>query len=262
MLIAQITDTHLFADADQQLKGMATAASLAAVLQQVAQLQSPPEVLLLTGDLSQDETPESYQRLRDLVAPLHIPAYWLPGNHDQPALMEAWLHEPPLSSAKQFEADGWMVVLLDSILPGRVEGWVTAETLAWLEAALAAAGDRPVLVALHHPPMSIGSAWMDEMDLQNPEDLFAVIDRYPTVKLVIFGHIHQAFEAERNGVWYFGCPSTSVQFKPLSREFAVGEEMPGFRLIELLPDGQFATQVVRVPFAVEPVATPVESGAS
>ncbi|MDY7016486.1 MAG: metallophosphoesterase, partial [Cyanobacteriota bacterium] len=82
ILVAQITDTHLFADRDRQLYNVPTAKSFAAVLEKLRQLDPQPDVLLLTGDLSQDMTPESYRHLNAALQPFEIPTYWLPGNHD------------------------------------------------------------------------------------------------------------------------------------------------------------------------------------
>jgi Icc protein len=82
--------------------------------------------------------------------------------------------------------------------------------------------------------------------LQNSEDLFAVLDRHPQVKLVIFGHIHQNFQQQRQDVEYLGTPSTCVQFEPQSSNFSLDNMQPGFRLLDLYPDGTWKTQVERV----------------
>jgi Icc protein len=88
---------------------------------------------------------------------------------------------------------------------------------------------------------------MDAIGLQNREALFAILDRHPQVKLVVFGHIHQAFDRSRRGVRYLGAPSTCVQFSPNSDEFAIdAEAQPGFRLLTLYPDGNYETSVQRV----------------
>jgi len=247
LLIAQVTDTHLFADPTQQMMGCLTASTLAAVLAHLRQLQPKPDILLLTGDLSHDETPESYQRLQDQLVPLDIPAYWLPGNHDSLPAMEQVLRQPPISPAKFFAAGGWRFLLLNSLVPGCVHGELSSTSLEWLEQQLQLS-DRPTLISLHHPPCPIHSRWMDAINLQSPEKLFAVIDRYPQVKLVVFGHIHQAFEEQRRDVHYLGSPSTCVQFKPGGQEFAIDPIQPGFRLLALFPDGSFQTKVVRVDY--------------
>ena len=85
--VVQITDPHLFADADGELRGVNTAGSLAAVLHAVRRRDWPPDLIVLTGDLAQDESRGAYQRLRHLLEPLDVPVLSLPGNHDDPALM-------------------------------------------------------------------------------------------------------------------------------------------------------------------------------
>jgi 3',5'-cyclic-AMP phosphodiesterase len=246
LLVAQITDTHLFAGEYQELLGLPTAKSLNIVLDCLRKLQPQPDLLLLTGDLSQDETVESYHRLYQALLPLKIPVYWLPGNHDVPSMMEQVLDAAPISADKTFQRRGWNFVLLNSAVPGRVDGKLSSRSLNWLEQQLQANPKSPTLLALHHPPLPIGSDWMDRINLQNSADLFAVLDRYPQVKLVLFGHIHQEFDDWRHSVRYLGTPSTCVQFKPKSANFALDQLKPGFRLIYLYPDGNYRTQVQRV----------------
>jgi Icc protein len=251
LLVAQLTDTHLFANAEQMMRGVMTVRSLQAVLEEVRALARQPDLILLTGDLSQDETKASYQCLWDCIAPFQIPSYWIPGNHDIFSTMQLVLKQSPFSGEKCFQQGGWNFVLLNSVLPGCVDGELSSESLDGLEEALREHSDQPTLVALHHPPAEIGSEWMDEISLRNPADLYAVLDRHPQVKLVLFGHIHQAFSGQRHGVEYLGAPSTCIQFKPLSRELAVDEVQPGFRLLQLYPDGNYTTMIKRVTHITE-----------
>ena len=249
LLIAQVTDTHLLASSKGELLGLQTEASLKAVLKEIQALTPQLQGLLLTGDLSQDETLASYQRLYQQLEPLQLPAYWLPGNHDQPHLMQEVLTTPPVYGDKSFQWGGWQFVLLNSAVPGRVYGHLSAETLAWLEQQLSENEDAPTLIALHHPPFSVNSHWIDTSRLQNPEDLFTVLDRHPQVRLVLFGHIHQHFQRDRAGVRYLASPSSSVQFKPQSQKFALDEVQPGYRLLWLYDNGKFDTAVKRVEFS-------------
>ena len=125
LLIAQITDTHLFADFQQDLLGMPTTDSLQALLKHLAGLSPQPDLLLLTGDLSQDGTPGSYDRLQTLLAPLGIPVYWLPGNHDADLEeMARSLTHPLFFLDRSFAAGGWRFVLLDSQEAGLCT-WIT-----------------------------------------------------------------------------------------------------------------------------------------
>lgn len=243
LVVAQITDTHLFAEADRQMLGCSTVQTFEAVLQQVK--QAKPDRLLLTGDLSQDETIASYERLRDALQPLDIPASWIPGNHDRPELMEAVFSEAPFSADQSFQLGHWRLLLLTSSIPHQVQGRLSDDSLQWLEQQLQQFADQPTLVALHHPPVLIHSAWMDQIGLENSAALMAVIDRHPQVKLVVFGHIHQAFEQQRQGVTFLGSPSTCVQFVPGQEQMVIDAQAPGFRLLYLYPDGSYSTTIER-----------------
>jgi 3',5'-cyclic-AMP phosphodiesterase len=248
--IAQITDTHLFSDDRQAMLGCQTNLSFQAVISYTSQLHPKPDVLLLTGDLSQDESVESYIYLRSQVDSLKIPTYWIPGNHDQElSEMENVLNSTFIHPQKQFQRGGWNFVLLNTMMAGKVQGRLNARELERLERSLDS-HDLPAIVVLHHPPMNVGTALMDEIQLENGDELLAILDRFPQVKLVVFGHIHQAFEQQRGTIRFVGTPSTCIQLKPLSQEMSVAALIddlpPGLRLFDLYPDGQFETEVQRV----------------
>jgi len=246
LLVAQITDTHLFAEFEPKVFGVQTNRSLQAVVEKLKALQVQPDILLLTGDLSQDESSQSYDRIVQEIAPLNIPAYWLPGNHDNLPVMEQVLQQPPINATKSFTSGGWNFLLISSLIPGCVHGEVSKQSLDWLELQLQQCTNLPTLVALHHPPCLINSDWMDKINLRNYEEFLAVVDRYPQIKLVVFGHIHQEFDTQRHEVRYLGSPSTCVQFQPQSKEFTIDTQaQPGFRLINLFTDGTYNTEIVR-----------------
>jgi 3',5'-cyclic-AMP phosphodiesterase len=246
LLIAQLTDTHLFAEAGRAMMGVDSAASLQAVVGQVKALPRQPDIVLLTGDLSQDETPESYKRLREAVEPLTVTTYTIPGNHDVPALMQPILQGGVFQTARNFQAGGWNVVLLDTAVPEQPFGELAEAQLAFLDEKLQAMPELPGLLVLHHPPCPVQCPCMDAIRLNNADAFYHVVDQHPQVKIVLFGHIHQAFEGDRQGVSYLGSPSTCVQLKPGSDNFEVDPLPPGFRLLELFPDGRFNTWVERV----------------
>jgi 3',5'-cyclic-AMP phosphodiesterase len=251
LLVAQLSDLHLFSTPEQTLLGLKTMASFQAILEALTQLPTPPDLILLTGDLAQDESPAAYRQIVQYLAPLKIPTYWLPGNHDHRPSMEQILSHPPIYADNVFQAGGWQFLLLDSTVPQQVYGSLSHEQLVQLEQQLQA-NPNPALVALHHPPVSIDSAWLDHLGLQNADHFFSVIERYPQVKLTLFGHIHQQVEQYRQGVAYLSTPSTCVQFAPHQETFAIDETQPGFRLLRLYRDGTFETEVQRVEMQEQP----------
>ncbi|WP_299489532.1 3',5'-cyclic-AMP phosphodiesterase [Acaryochloris sp. IP29b_bin.137] len=249
LLIAQLSDLHLFATPDRELLGLNTFVSLDVVLQKLKQLPRQPDQLLLTGDLAQDETHIAYQHIQTLIAPLKIPTYWLPGNHDHLPTMQATLTNPIFQPHKSYRMGSWHFLLLDSSVTGKVYGELSPESLSWLDQELDQCYPHPTLIALHHPPFAIKSDWLDQIGLQNSDDLFAIIDRHSHVKLVVFGHIHQQFEHQRHNVHFLSTPSTCIQFAPHSKTFALDQAQPGFRLLCLHGDGTFETEIQRTIFS-------------
>lgn len=243
--LVQFTDTHLVGDPARRLRGLDTFASLQAVIAAAASDLRQADALLLTGDLVNDDA-AGYARLRELLQPLDKPALCLPGNHDDGPALAAALSTPPFHSGGSHDLGAWRVVLLDSTLPQRTEGALSEAELKRLEAALAGAGARPVLVVLHHPPVPLGSHWLDEVGVTNAAEFWTVIDRHPQVRAVLFGHAHQAYDGNHHGVRVLGTPSTCFQFQPGVDDFRIDPAPPGWRCLALQPDGTLHTRLSRL----------------
>ena len=243
--LLQISDPHLFGPADAALRGVVTRRSLESVLQHARAQHGNAEAILLTGDLVNDD-PGGYAAVRELLGDLGKPVWCLPGNHDDPEIMRRELDQPPFSVGGHHDLGAWRVVMLDSCVPGKAHGHLSAAELARLESALATAGERQVLIGLHHHPLPMGSRWIDAVALKNPEELFALTDRYACVRAMVWGHVHQSHDSRRKGVRLLAAPSTCAQFLPHSDHFAIDPAPPGYRRLTLRADGTIDTEVVRV----------------
>ncbi len=245
VLLVQLTDSHLFAETGGKLLGMDTAESLQRVVDLVLDEQPRVDLMLATGDLSQDGSLASYERFRQLSERIGAPARWCPGNHDELAAMQQAARDSELM-VPVVDIGAWRVVMLDTLVPGSVFGMLRDEQLKLLERALQQAPERPHLVCLHHHPVTIGSRWMDSIGLRNHEALFEVLDRFSCVKALLWGHIHQEFDDWRSNVRLLATPSTGVQFAPGSESFQVDTLAPGYRWLRLYADGELETGVSRV----------------
>ena len=205
-----------------------------------------PDLALLTGDLVQDTTPETYDRLAEILAPLPCPAYCLPGNHDDPRLMAERLGSAGIHTRDCIEAGGWRILCLNSTIFRSPGGRLADAELETLQRRLTEDSETPVLIALHHHPIPSNSAWMDTMQLENAEAFFAALERHPCVRGVVFGHVHQAMDTTFNGLRMLGTPSTCFQFKPLQTEFSLDAVPAGYRWIELGDGGYINSWVVRL----------------
>ena len=196
-----------------------------------------PDLLLASGDLSEDGSPASYDALRQLFDPLGIPVLALPGNHDDAALLAERFPGSPVDGVGVSEHGLWQIVRLNSSLPGRPEGHLSEKTLAELEGILENDPQRPRLIALHHQPVMMGGPWIDKYPLTDPEAFLYLVDQCPGVKAVVWGHVHQAFEADRGGIAMLGGPSSAINSLPGAQKFTADPVGPAFRWLELRVDG-------------------------
>ncbi|WP_207891902.1 3',5'-cyclic-AMP phosphodiesterase [Thiogranum longum] len=245
MRIAQITDTHLYATPDGRLLGLNTRDCLEQVLRLVRK-DTTFDLVVASGDLAHDGSMSAYLGLREQVGQLGIPAYCLPGNHDEAGAIREYLDAGGFHCVRSHLAGGWQQVFLDSTVEGEDGGHLAEGELDALSQALNAHPGLPTLVWLHHQPVLMGSRWLDTMAVDNPDDFFAVIDRHSQVRAIAWGHVHQAFDQRRNDVRLLSSPSTCLQFLPASEDFAVDEIPPGYRWLELHPDGKLQTGITRL----------------
>lgn len=243
--LTHLTDPHLYGSESELLRGIATLPALEATLAHARQHDWPPDAVLMTGDLVQDD-PAGYAHFRRVLGALRLPVLCLPGNHDDPAVMRRELDCEPFIVGGAVDLGLWRIVLLDSTIAGSAAGRLSGESLTALDAALAAASRRHALVCLHHHPVPMASRWLDRVGLQNAEEFLEVIDRHPHVRGIVWGHVHQSYDALRKGVRLLATPSTCAQFLPHSDQFAIDESPPGYRTLELLADGSIRTELVWV----------------
>ncbi len=244
--LIQVTDPHLHADDGSRMRGVNTNNSLITVLTAAQRDEWPPDGILATGDLVQDETRAGYQRFKRLFEGLGMPVYCIPGNHDEPAIMQAVLNSEPFQYCGTALLGSWCVLLLDTFVKGVASGHLTPAALTGLETELTTHHERHVLVCLHHQPVPMGSRWLDRAGLDNPQEFLDVIDAHRNIKGILWGHVHQASDRERNGVKLMSSPSTCAQFLPMSDDFVLDSRPPGYRWLELKPDGEIITRVVWV----------------
>lgn len=230
MRLIQVTDCHLHADPEARSRSGFPLRQLHAVLEHVRRQR--PDVLLVTGDISEDETPASYRHAAEAFSAMECPWFWLPGNHDHPHSMA---EQHPIHD--DIDLGRWRLLVLDTQVSGQPHGELGQAQLQGLAERLEH-DDRPTLLAMHHPPLEVGSAWMDAIGLMDREALWQTLAAYPQVRAILCGHIHQAFASRhslREGeVAVYGSPSTADQFLGGSPEFAIDEaSRPGYRIVDL-----------------------------
>jgi Icc protein len=243
--LVQLTDTHLGADVDSALLGMNTGESLDHVLDLIEREQRDVQLLLCTGDLSNNGSVAAYQRFQEKIGRFSVPSVWLMGNHDLYASMEQ-VCRGTRQLAKVVEIGRWQIVLLDSSIPGKVEGKLAESEMQFLEEHLRNNSDYYQLICLHHHVLPVGCAWLDSQRIANADALLALLSRHRQVRAVLSGHVHQVFEKTYQDFQVLTSPSTCIQFARASDTFKIDTLNPGYRALQLMPDGKLSTSVSRV----------------
>jgi Icc protein len=232
MILAQITDTHIVApamlfrcpvqgtapDAERVYREFDTAAYLARAVAALNALVPRPDVVVVTGDLVDHGEPAEYQQLRRLLAPLQMPVFVIPGNHDaREPLREAFRDGGylPADGYLQYTIENYplRLVALDTLIPGKHNGMLCAERLAWLDAALAAQPTRPTAILMHHPPFATGITYMDNYGFANSAELAEIVGRHAQVERILCGHLHRAIDRRFAGTVAGTAPSTAHQIR-------------------------------------------------
>ncbi len=243
--VVQISDAHHFSDINGSLLGVNTHASFSALIDVLKKDPIQPNLLLLSGDLSQDASERSYIHIADAMKDFPIPTYWVPGNHDDPQVMARVYPRATISNLKHIVLEHWQIILLDSHKNKSVEGFLDATQLTFLEDCLKQHPEQHAIVVFHHHPVKVGCEWLDNIGLTNADQLWPILKRYKQVKTVLFGHVHQQIEGEKEGIHYYSVPSTCIQFKGKSDSFALEKIPPAYRWLDLYPHGELKTAVCR-----------------
>lgn len=177
----------------------------------------------------------------------------VPGNHDNPVkLRKAFpelLSESDRALTFELLAGGWRIVGLDSHVPGETKGCVSADQLAWLETRLASGRTTPTLIFVHHPPVPIHVAWLDDLGLDEASHLVELVETSPQVKAVCAGHVHQEFSGRIGAAAVYTTPSTCVQFGART-EKTFDTKMAGYRTFTLDGD-RHQTEVYRLSASIK-----------
>lgn len=241
--IIQISDIHVFANREAALLGVKTQESFDAV---AALLQREKmDLIILSGDLSQDGSEDSYTYVANKLKEFNVPIYCVPGNHDDAKIMAHVYPRETISNHKHIVLKNWHIILLNSQVPGAVHGYLDAAELKYLQHCLQTYPEHHAIVLFHHQPVLIHCKWLDNIGLKNAEELWQLLASYPKVNSVIYGHIHQVNEQTVNGIKCYSAPATCFQFMRNQDEFGLENLPPGYRWYDLHADGHLETGVVR-----------------
>ncbi len=219
MILVQISDTHINEPGQLVYGHHDTAESLRRAIEAINAMTPRPDLVLHTGDIASHGSPERYAYFRDIMRDLQAPWRAIPGNHDdRDALQAACTDTDWMPQGEPFvhyveDAFAVRIICCDSVIAGDVPGEFCPERLAWLDAHLAEAPERPTIVAMHHPLFASAMTGASSQGLlRGGAGLADVLRRHPQVQRVVAGHIHRPITSTFGGTVAFAAPTTCYPF--------------------------------------------------
>lgn len=207
-----ITDCHLLDHGNALFHQQNTRLNLQTVIHQGISSHPGVDFILFTGDISQTGNPASYEVFKSIIDSIHIPIFAVPGNHDNPRLLQQVIANSPDQSISIIPLRHHSLILLNSWVKDEHFGRVSKHCLAQLEQHLKSSDDRFNIFAIHHPPVEVGSPWLDALGLKNAPELLQLINKYSSNSLLLCGHVHQTIDQQLNQLRLLVTPSTCHQF--------------------------------------------------
>jgi 3',5'-cyclic AMP phosphodiesterase CpdA len=216
MLFAQLTDCHILPPGRLLFGAVDTAARLAQAVRHLNNLRPRPDLVILTGDLTDGAEAAAYRHARDLLAPLRMPLHIIPGNHDDRDGLRAAFGDHGYLPDGEFlhyaiDHGPLRLIGLDTTVPGQAHGAFDAPRAAWLDATLQARPGVPTILFMHHPPFLTGDEALDTIGCHGADRLGAVLAEHRHVEAILCGHHHQAINTRWRGITASVAPATAHQ---------------------------------------------------
>lgn len=215
-LLIQISDTHILPPGKMLYGSIDSALHLQETVQKINRMRPLPDAVLFTGDLVEYGDNTSYEHFIELIEPLKMPAWVIPGNHDEPQMMSEIFagtgYFPASGPTFQYAIEDFpfRILALNSHVDGTELPDFDDQKLAWLKAQLSAS-ERLVLIAIHHPPMLTGIELIDMGGSGWYQGIKSVLAEHSQVKLVICGHCHVDLCGRIGQVPVYMAPANSHQ---------------------------------------------------
>ena len=237
--IIQLSDCHVSALANARYRGQHALDGLNSIVDACQQWR--PDLVVASGDLSEDGSLESYRLLAESFSRLGVNVYFLPGNHDDFALMRSVFSASLFHVVSGQSVGNWRLYFLDTTIPGDPAGRVDRTDSDRLAEEIIAQPESHAFIFMHHQPLPSGSAWIDKYGLMQADGFRQALSGCEKLRAIGWGHVHHGWELRKDGVTWLGCPSTVSNTVPGTEKFTFDNLGPACRWLELSESGEINT---------------------
>lgn len=171
------------------------------------------DFILATGDISEKGSLESYRLVKEALQTITVPVHFIPGNHDIPHNMFSVLNQFMFPDSHSFDFLNWSLYYLDTIVDNKHHGYVSPEKLNVLSLKIENSSAANIGIVMHHQPTNVGTPLIDKFNITNSDILIPFVNRHDRLKTILFGHVHNDYNINSNGIIFSSAPATCFQFK-------------------------------------------------
>ncbi|MBV9576358.1 MAG: metallophosphoesterase [Gammaproteobacteria bacterium] len=228
--VIQISDTHLFASDESNIFGIKSNLKFNEVMSKILiEDIIDADMILLTGDISQDETQQSYIKVVEILGKLAIPVYWIPGNHDNILQMETVFNNTKnFNFTRTLSLLNWKFIFLNTKLNGSDNGFLDRSELFLLKQEIEKSDGKKLAVVMHHHPLEVNTPLIDNYILKNSDEFWEVING-SKVKLIICGHVHGDYKLKHKRISVETSPATCLQWQRGTKDLKIDKRI-GYKI--------------------------------
>lgn len=229
MKIIQISDTHLFARDESEMYGVRSNLKFKEVVLKIQEDEiATTDCIIMTGDLSQDETEQSYQHIVTALDNNAVPIYWIPGNHDNFLTMETVFKETKnFKYIRELNFHDWNFIFINTKLDNRNEGYLTDTELNLLKNKIMSLPNKKIAIIMHHHPIEVSTPLIDNYILKNKIEFWNVIGS--NIALIICGHVHGDYSLKYNETFIESGPATCLQWQKGTKDLKIDTKI-GYKI--------------------------------
>ena len=259
MLIAQISDLHIVGRGKKTYGIAPMGENLKLCVDHINQLSPKPNLVLVTGDITDTGREEEFQHARDLLSDLNIPYYVIPGNHDNRSRLLSTFNQETCTSIKGAEDQVFInytiedfeirLIALDSTSPGEAGGEICSQRANWLEKRLSEDTEKPTLIFMHHPPVKLGVIETDIDGFSGADKLGEIVKKYNNIEGILCGHVHLPTFTRWQGTIVSTAPSIGMRLffdLTLEQPSQFQLEKPAYQLHYWTPENCLVSHLLEV----------------
>lgn len=236
--IIHLTDIHLPANETDVLYGINIHSVVYKIAEKISQIKDI-DCIIITGDIANKGDYNAYLTLDKAFKDIYVPIFWLQGNHDFSEVMLQVSAKVKVKADKCFTIKNTKFILLQSVMRdeddlslNKGRGYLFNYEMAFLKRELEENDFDNCVIALHHPPV-LSNSWADRRILDNRLEFISLIEMFPKVKCVLYGHQHIAQHTIVNGINYICSPPTSFHYDPNGARFSILKNKQGFGIVNI-----------------------------